>query len=168
MNHRTILEPLEPRNLFSVVVPMDTSDMSDVAVLYAAPRAATVKPLTSAFNVTGKFTKPLGNPDSGTQYNFSGAGKTKSLGNFTLTSHLSGPGFVANGAHSGQIVLTNSKGTITLSVAGPHQAPGPLPGTLSYSIARGTGSYLHSTGKGTVSVSASSATHKFVFTFHPA
>jgi hypothetical protein len=168
MNHRAILEQLESRNFFSVVVPMDISDMSDVAVLYAAPRTATVKPLTSAFNATGKFTKPLGNPDSGTQYNFTGGGKTKSLGNFTLTSHLSGPGFVANGRYTGQIVLTNSKGKITLSVAGPHQAPGPLPGTLSYSIARGTGLYAHSSGKGTISVSASNATHKFVFTFRPA
>ncbi len=39
MNHRAILEQLESRNLFSVVVPMDISDMSDVAVLYAAPRS---------------------------------------------------------------------------------------------------------------------------------
>lgn len=170
MEHRKfVLEQLEGRTLLSVTAPMGMAPMMTTLALHAAPRAATANhtPITAAFNIAGTFTKPLGNPDSGTQYQFNGSGKTKALGTLTLTGNVRLPGFVANGKANGRLTLANSKGTIVLSVNGPPQSPGSLPGTLSYSIVSGTGTYAHSTGKGQITVSASAGTSKFLFTFHP-
>jgi hypothetical protein len=165
--HSFALENLESRALLSAAAPLGASPMMNMSALYAAARTtSTHSPFTAPFNVPGTFTKALGNPDAGSQDQFIGAGKTKSLGKFTLTGHIQTPGFVAHGKAAGQLVLTTAKGTITLSVSGP-AASGSLPTMLNFTITKGTGAYAKSTGKGSVSVSASNTTHKFLFTLHP-
>jgi hypothetical protein len=127
--------------------------------------------LIGAFNVAGTYTQPMigpgHNPDTGTRWDFTGTGKTKKLGTFTLTGSVTGPGFIASARASGKLLITTARGTITLYLHGPPQTPGTLPSYFSWSIGRGTGAYLHSTGKGVFLVSASDATHKFLFRFNP-
>ena len=145
----------------------------------ASPAAVTVTrkkavvpttPLTGVFDVAGTYSHPVApgpNPDTGSHYTFTGAGRKRSLGRFTLSGDLMGPGFIAQGQYRGYITLTGSAGSITVRLLGPLQAPGPLPSTFFYKIVNGTGAYAHSIGKGTVSLSASDTTHRFVFRFNP-
>jgi hypothetical protein len=169
--HPFALENLESRTLYSVVTPLAAGPVTTVNTLLVAPHlvAVTVSPIAGAFNVAGTYTHPIGpigNPDAGAQYDFKGTGKTKSLGSFTVTGHLTGPGFIANGQASGRLAIRTSHGIINLIVQGPPQTPGALPTTLSYKIASGTGSYVNRKGKGQIIVSASDTTHKFVFRFN--
>ena len=163
-----VLENLEGRTLLSGVAPMDAApDAATSEVLATAQVRSASHPLSGAFNAAGTFTKPFHNPDVGPQYDFTGHGRKASLGRFTLTGHVQTPGFVNNGRSSGKLVLTSSRGTITLVLHGPPQAPGQLPPSFTYSIRKGTGAYVNSTGKGRMAVSASETTNKFVFRFNP-
>ncbi len=167
--HPFALEHLEDRALFCAIAPTDTAPTTTAPAVRAAPLVtATVKnPFPAAFNVAGKFTHPFGNPDAGSQYIFTGSGKTAALGKFTLTGHLQTPGLIANGKASGRLILTTSKGVITLSLHGPPQNPGSLPPTVSYYLVKGTGPYAGNVAKGTIGISASATTQKFLFRFHP-
>jgi hypothetical protein len=166
------MEHLEGRTLFCVAAPADTVPATSAAALSVIPQltAAGKSPLTGAFNVSGIYAHPvgpLGNPDAGAQYTFNGSGKTTTLGKFTLTGHVQPPGFIANGQAAGRLVITTSKGVINLKVVGPPQSSGTLPPSLSFKIVSGTGVYATSSGKGTIVVSASGTTHKFLFRFNP-
>jgi hypothetical protein len=163
-----VLENLEGRTLLSGVAAMDAApESASSEVLATAEVRAASHPLSAAFNATGTFTKPFHNPDVGPSYDFTGHGTKTSLGKFKLTGHVQTPGFVNNGRSSGKLVLTSSRGTITLILHGPPQAPGTLPPSFTYSIRKGTGKYANSTGKGHFTVSASETTHRFVFRFNP-
>jgi len=168
MHHSFALEHLEGRALFSVVAPMDTPPMPATTALMPQVSAASHTPLAGAFNVAGTYTQPFHNPDVGPSYDFTGSGRKTSLGRFTLAGHLQTPGFINNGRAGGGLVITTSRGTLTLRVVGPPQPPGSLPPTLTYWIKKGTGAYVGSTGKGHLAVSASDTTHKFVFRFNQA
>jgi len=163
-----VLEQLEGRALFSVVTPDDVVPVIATStvqpIILAAASSAT--PLVGAFNVAGKYTHPLGNPDTGSPYLFTGTGKTSLLGTFTLTGQIRPPGFIQSARASGTFTLTNSKGTIRMSVKGPQQGAGVIPPFVSYTILRGTGAYANSTGKGTITIAASDTTRKFVFKFN--
>ena len=167
--HQFALEHLEGRALFCAVAPTDTAAMTAGPALRAAPlvTVAAKNPFPAAFNVAGKFTHPFGNPDAGSNYIFTGSGKTAALGKFTLTGRLQTPGLIANGKASGRLILTTTKGTITLSLHGPPQTPGSLPPSVSYYLVKGTGSYVGNIAKGTIGISASGTTQKFLFRFHP-
>jgi hypothetical protein len=165
------LEHLEDRALFSVAAPLDTTDTVFTTRLAMAQATVASHPLKGAFNASGKYTHsvgPIGNPDAGSHYDFNGSGRKPSLGKFTLTGQVTTPGFIANGRASGQLVITTSHGTITLSVQGPPQTPGSLPPTLTFKILRGTGKFANSRGKGGITLSASDRTKRFVFRFNPA
>ena len=163
-------EQLEGRSLFSVVLPFDSAGATPMASLFATPYAKKISnPLAGAFNVSGTFTHPIGpigNPDGGSHYHFKGSGHTTALGNFTLAGDVTTPGFIASGRASGQLVITTSHGTITVTVKGPPQSPGSLPPSLNFSIKSGTGKYAGKTGKGKITISASGTTHKFLFRFN--
>ena len=167
--HPFALEQLEGRALFSVITPDDvvtvapTSTMQPVVLAAAATNST---PLVGAFNVAGKYSHPLGNPDTGSAYNFTGTGKTALLGSFTMTGQIHPPGFIQSARATGTFTLTNSKGTIRLSVKGPQQGAGVIPPFVSYTILRGTGSYANSSGKGIITIAASDTTRKFVFKFN--
>jgi hypothetical protein len=169
-HHAFTLDHLEDRALFSVAAPHALGPISASPVAITAPllepAATTTTPLTGTFNVAGKYTQPLANPDTGTHYIFNGTGNKKNLGNFTLTGDVQGPGLIANGHANGYLTITTSKGKIILKVQGPPQTPG-FPPSLFFRIVNGTGSYAHAAGKGHIAISASSHTHKFLFQFNP-
>jgi hypothetical protein len=171
--HSFALEHLEDRALFSAVAPLDAAPMTAAKALvptHYSP-AAVLSPFPLAFNVGGTFTHPIGpigNPDTGSQYQFTGTGKTTTLGGFVLTGQVQSPGFVASGRTRGELVIRNSHGTITLHVVGPLQSPGSLPSSFSFSIVKGTGAFVHSSGNGKILLATSGTTHKFLFRFRPA
>ena len=99
-------------------------------------------PLTGAFNVAGTYTVPFSrNPDAGSVYHFTGSGKKRSLGSFTMAGDLHGLGFVATGRFRGYVTFTSSQGTIDVRLLGPEQGPGGLPATLAFKIVGGSGTY---------------------------
>jgi hypothetical protein len=167
--HSFALENLEGRTLFSVAVLSD----AEPTTFTAAPSApaylrAARHPLTGAFNMAGSFVHIFGNPDGGPKYQFTGSGVNSALGKFTMTGHMQGPGFVASGQTIGYLTITTSRGTLTVRVWGPPQAPGSLPPTMAYRISGGTGAYVNSSGKGNFVLAASDTTLKFVFKFNQA
>jgi hypothetical protein len=132
---------------------------------------APTTPLVGAFNVAGTYSHPIGpgfNPDAGNSYSFTGSGRKRSLGSFTMAGDLLGIGFIQSGRFRGYVTLTSSQGTIDLRLLGPEQAPGPLPETLSFKIVGGSGAYALANGKGAIAVSASDTTQRFVFRFNQA
>ena len=114
--NRFALEGLEGRNLLSASVAADLlSESLDTGVpaQYAASstpstlttaRVATgpvalvhakvvvgTTPLLGAFNVAGTYTQPFSrNPDAGVSYHFTGSGRKRTLGSFTMTGGIAG------------------------------------------------------------------------------
>lgn len=185
-----VIEGLENRNLLSASVAADLlSSSSDIdiplhqtAAINVAPGqtsspAATTSvlrkhvvppttPLTGPFNIAGTYTHAVGpgfNPDAGNDYVFTGTGKKRSLGTFTMEGDVHGIGFIASGRFRGYVTLTCSQGTVDVRLLGPEQAPGAFPDTLAFKIVNGTGVYANASGKGEIAVSASDTTQKFVF-----
>lgn len=187
--NRFVVEGLENRRLLSASVAADLlsgSDDGDVPVRYTAvvnaaatpapvPQTGGVMrkhvvpattPLTGAFNVGGTYTHAVGpgfNPDAGNLYHFSGSGRKRSLGSFTMEGDVHGIGFIASGRFRGYVTLSCSQGTIDVRLLGPEQAPGPIPESFAFKIVGGTGVYANASGKGSIAVSASDTTQKFVF-----
>ena len=162
------LEQLEGRRLFSVPVLVDMPPLREPSIAADAVSAPT-HPLAGAFNVAGTYEHPImpGNPDGGSHYNFNGKGRKASLGKFHLTGEVTAPGFIQSARSRGQLVISNGHGTITMSVVGPLQGPGVLPGSMNYRVRSGTGAYATATGRGKLLISASSSTMKFLFRFNP-
>ena len=190
---RFALAGLEPRALMSASVAaelfsssLDTgvpvgrasAALSASAVAPASPAGVTVlpyvhrvpatTPLTGAFNAAGTYSQPFGNPDAGPLFHFSGSGRKRSLGSFTMAGDVHGIGFVASGRFRGYVTFTCSQGTIDVRLLGPEQSPGPLPTSFAFKIVGGSGAYANASGKGELAVSASDATKKFVFRFNQA
>lgn len=178
-----VVERLEDRKLLSVSVAADLLSSSlDIGIpLRQAAASATsshaasvmrkhvvppTTPLTGAFNIGGTYSHAIGpgfNPDAGNLYHFTGSGKKRSLGTFTMDGDVHGIGFIASGRFRGYVTLTSSQGTIDLRLLGPEQAPGAFPASLAFKIVNGTGVYANASGKGEIGVSASDTTQKFVF-----
>jgi hypothetical protein len=145
--------------------------VSGATLARRVPTVGPTTPLVGAFNVAGTYSHPIGpgfNPDAGNTYSFTGSGRKRSLGSFTMAGDLHGIGFIQSGRFRGYVTLTSSQGTIDLRLLGPEQAPGPLPETLSFKIVGGTGAYALAYGKGAIAVSASDTTQRFVFRFNQA
>jgi hypothetical protein len=169
--HSFALESLEGRTLFSVVLPHATPKSVATAVIEALhAKVKRPHPLAGTFNAVGTFihdVHPGGNPDVGSPYKFTGGGKTKAMGAFSLTGWVQTPGFIASGTARGRFVLKNSRGSVVLTLVGPPQQPGVLPSTITFKILKGHGIYRHSKGTGQILISASGTTQKFVFRFGP-
>jgi hypothetical protein len=177
-----VVEGLEGRTLLSASVAADLLATSlDIGVPARQTASAGVMrkhvravvgptaPLTGAFNVAGTFTHVIGpgfNPDAGNVYHFEGSGRKRSLGSFTMTGDVHGLGFIASGRERGYVTLTSSQGTIDLRLLGPDQTPGSLAPSFAFKIVGGTGAYAQAYGKGSISVSASDTTQRFVFRFN--
>lgn len=100
---------------------------------------------------TGTYHEPAVTIDAGTSFTLNGTAKLDGLGTFHVTGQVQGVGMIAWGRATGELVLTNARGTITLALHGPVQhAFGTLPHELVYSVSGGTGAYSHVTGYGTV------------------
>jgi hypothetical protein len=92
--------------------------------------------------------------DAGIHDKLTGTADLGKLGSFNLTGWLQGLGNIAHGRASGQLVLSNAQGSITLTLTGPVQ-PGfsPLPSVFNYQVTAGTGAYSHLDRSGRVHLS---------------
>ena len=91
--------------------------------------------------------------DAGTSFTLSGIADLGARGIFQVQGSLHGVGMIANGRATGQLVLSNAHGTITLALHGRVQ-PGfaAIPNELVYSVSGGTGDFQHMTGYGVLSL----------------
>src|SRR5258706_4096836 len=169
--NRFVVEGLEGRTLLSASVVADllstsldigvpTGHAASAGVMRKHVRAVVgpTTPLTGAFNVAGTYDHIVGpgfNPDTGNVYHFTGSGRKRSLGSFTMTGDVHGLGFIASGRVRGYVTLASSQGTIDLRLVGPEQPPGSLPPTLSFNNGGGTGAFALANGKGGIIVSVS-------------
>jgi hypothetical protein len=106
----------------------------------------------------GRYRTPEVSIDAGTSFTLTGTAYLNGLGNFHVTGQVNGVGMIASGRATGELVLTNAHGTITLTLHGPtQQAFSPIPRELVYVVSGGTGSYSHLSGYGTVGIALSPA-----------
>jgi hypothetical protein len=127
--------------------------------------------LTLLGQVTGAWSTVPTTPKSGQVQKLSGSATVSPLGTFQASGTLSTPGRVLHGNTTATVVLSAAQGSITLQFTGPSQ-PGlsPPPGTFSYTITGGTGTYAGHTGKGAASFKetvSSAGVHSFTLTFRP-
>jgi hypothetical protein len=82
--------------------------------------------------------------------------------------YLQTTGFVRSGHAAGLLNLEDEVGAVTLRLSGPQQgAFAKLPGTFSYSVEGGTGSFSHLHGSGTILVRLDAARHSFTLKIEP-
>ncbi len=139
---RPVLESMESRFLLSA------QGVGPAAVMLARPM------LALGGSVHGHYDESSVVPDAGRAVSFSGAGRVSGLGQVQFTGHFGTPGFISSGHATGTLVLSNGRGTVTLSLVGPTQ-PGfsAPPSTFAYTIVSGTGSHAARHGHGTLTMS---------------
>lgn len=99
--------------------------------------------------VAGTYTQLPSVPDAGGSYRLSGNGTVAPLGTVRAEGTLHTPGFIAHGTTTGDLTLSNPKGTLTLNLTGPQQRGlSDAPTTLRFVVSGGTGAYLGKTGAG--------------------
>jgi hypothetical protein len=100
---------------------------------------------------TGTYNAHIANPDTGKIYNFSGSGHVTPLGHVGLTGNVHTLGFIARGNAGGPLFLSNSRGTLTLTLTGPVQnGLAPIPDHFSFNITNASGRFRGATGSGVV------------------
>jgi hypothetical protein len=140
------LQELGERSLPSVVAPLPAPNYGGLAAAKVAahPLHGTGK---------GTYHAPQVTIDAGTSFTMSGTANVGALGSFTVSGSVRGVGMIVFGRASGELVLSNAHGTITLALHGPVQpAFSQPPAELVYSVTRGTGDFQHLSGYGTVGV----------------
>lgn len=169
MKRRRTLHPavdsLESRLVLSQVAHLPlTADVSDAGMVATAA--------TTSRAVSGKLTGTAAHlpsvPDLGRKIALSGSGHLRSLGMVQVKGTIGTAGFIQSGKSTGALTITNSKGTIELSLTGPTQ-PGfsSLPTSYSFVITGGTGAYKSISGHGTLAATwkpSASAPQHFRFT----
>lgn len=111
--------------------------------------------LPLAGKITGTYSiAPTTNPDIGKLYLFTGTGTAGALGAVSATGSVRTLGFIAGGHATGTLTLSNSHGSVTLTLTGPSQ-PGfsGLPASMTYQITSATGDYAGDTGSGSIAIS---------------
>jgi hypothetical protein len=94
----------------------------------------------------GTYSAVRSNPDFGTSYTLKGTINITGLGSYNLAGSVQSLGNVAVGQAQGQLVISNSLGSITLSITGPQQKGfAALPGTFSCSVVNATGVFSPAT-----------------------
>jgi hypothetical protein len=102
---------------------------------------------------TGTYHGPRITIDAGTSFTLSGTANLAGLGTLRVTGSVQGVGLIAFGRASGELVLSNSHGTITIDLHGAVQrAFSQVPSDLVYSVTKGTGDFRHLTGYGSVAI----------------
>jgi hypothetical protein len=153
------VEPLEGRALLS------TADPGAVVVPTALVRG--VEYLFLNGSAHGTVQHKHGNPDTGAIVELHGSGRLTPLGKLShLSGTLVGTGFIQEGHAGGTILLSNARGSVTLSLVGPLQGgfTAPSSGTYHFTVAKGTGAYAHDVGTGTVDLTLGA--QSFTMTFH--
>jgi hypothetical protein len=102
---------------------------------------------------TGTYHTPKITIDAGTSFSVTGRANLGALGSFTVAGEVHGVGMIAEGRAMGDLVLSDSRGTITLHLHGPIQeAFEPVPHSLVYTVAKGTGAFQHLSGYGSLEI----------------
>jgi hypothetical protein len=109
------------------------------------------QPLHIHGTVSGSYTGNGLVVDAGINDHLTGSADLKGLGWFGLTGGIQGVGMIAQGHATGELVLANAHGTITIALHGPLQSGfSSLPSQLHYTITGGTGDFQHLSGSGRV------------------
>jgi hypothetical protein len=139
------LQELGERTLPSPVVlhPVDPVPLTPAIVRHAHPLHGLA---------TGTYHGTVNNPDMPVSFTLNTTAHLDGLGTFQVTGSMQGIGFVAQGRATGELVLKNAQGTITLALHGAIQSGPSFPRELVYSVTGGTGTYSHVTGYGTVAI----------------
>jgi hypothetical protein len=87
--------------------------------------------------------------DGGASYDLTGTGRFLGLDAVKVSGWVRGTGMIAQGHASGELTLTNGKGSVTLDLTGPQQ-PGfsALPESFDFTVAAGTGAYARLAASG--------------------
>jgi hypothetical protein len=102
---------------------------------------------------TGVYHSPQVTADAGTSFTLKGRVHLGALGSFKVTGSVQGVGMIASGRATGQLVLSNAHGTITLTLHGPVQpAFSQVPPELVYVVSGGTGEFAHLSVYGVVGI----------------
>jgi hypothetical protein len=89
----------------------------------------------------------------GAAASLSGSGHVHPLGRVTVTGSLEVSGLIGNGMPVGELVLSNSRGTLTLQLRAPrHRRFDPLPARYTFQVVQGTGAFQGLTGGGTIHI----------------
>ena len=111
-------------------------------------------------NLHGTYTSH-NRPDIGTTYDLFGRGHVTHLGRTSVTGNLHSVGFIMHGHATGQLFLSDARGTLTLTLTGPQQEGfANLPDRFDYTITNGSGAFLHVKDSGTVVLVRDPATPK--------
>jgi hypothetical protein len=106
--------------------------------------------------------------DVGNRYDFTGTADLANLSQVSVSGSIYGLGNVVSGNATGTFTLTNTHGSVTISVEGPTQ-PGmsPLPTSFKYTVSNSTGSYQHLQAEGTLALNLhpGTTTNAGAFTF---
>ena len=151
---RPALEPLEEKALLSHVVPHHPVHMAGVTP--SLNRPVTIKTNQLQGMVTGTYAIAPSTPAPGMNYNLNGSGQVGTLGDVKVTGFIH-VGTNPKSAPTGTITLTDSKGSIQLSITGKG-GPRPLgpvsSGAMSlhYTIVSGTGAFRNYHGSGSVNM----------------
>jgi len=101
--------------------------------------------------IHGTLTASPGIPDAGAHFAVNGSGWLLGLGQVSVSGTLQGTGFIAQGHATGQLTLTNAKGTVTVDLVGPtQQGFAPLPHRFHFTVSGGTGAYQNLKASGEV------------------
>jgi hypothetical protein len=102
---------------------------------------------------TGTYHAPLITIDAGTSFTLTGTANLAGLGTFRVAGSVQGVGMIVSGRATGELVLSNSHGTITIDLHGAIQpAFSQVPSDLVYKVTKGTGDFRHLTGYGSVAI----------------
>jgi hypothetical protein len=131
------------------------------AVVPATSTAAKVSTPTTVQTTTGaawdgegRFTIATAKTTGANTYTLEGSADIGSAGFLAISGSVTTVGSKA-GQATGKVVLSNSKGTLTLTLTGPTQsAKSGLPASFSYKVASGTGYFAHYSGTGTIKLNA--------------
>jgi hypothetical protein len=133
--------------------------LPSATVATAVPLAAAAQTTTSttttgsAWTGQGRFTLTTNKTTAVETYALQGSVDIGSSNFFTISGSVSTVGSKAGHA-TGKVVLSGSKGTLTLNVTGPSQAArAGFPATATYTVVSGTGMFSHYSGHGTIKIS---------------
>jgi hypothetical protein len=141
---RPQLESLESMTLLS-----GASAAISGALASLVTTAASAQQIHLTGTVKGSYHLQVKNPDTGKDFTFLGSGTLSTLGQVSLTGDIHSPGNIANGHSTGQLVLSNPHGSVTLELTGPPQNGNtPVPDVFSFKIIKASGTFKDDTGTG--------------------
>jgi hypothetical protein len=150
-------QPLRVELLGDRILPSGSSVTP--SALGSAAKTATAPHHPLQGTGTAAYHEPRITVDTGMSLSLLGHGRLGDLGTFQVSGSINGVGLINKGRATGELVLKNSHGTITVNVHGPVQPSfAPIPRALVYVIAKGTGDFQHLAGYGSLNVTLIPAT----------